>query len=81
MALNSPNYDVTLYVQQKLRGATNFHTGTPLEVTFYDNNRNKHTDFIVASGQYSSAQVSVPFQPTLVILNESNLDKNDDEIS
>lgn len=73
VALNSPNYDVTLYVQQKLRGATNFHIGTPLEVTFYDNNWNKHTDFIVASGQYSSAQVSVPFQPTLVILNESNL--------
>lgn len=73
VVLNSPNYNVTLYIQQKLRGATNFHTGTPLEVTFYDNNWNKYTDFIVASGQYSSVQITLPFQPTLVILNERNL--------
>ncbi|MBL1231883.1 MAG: T9SS type A sorting domain-containing protein [Flavobacteriales bacterium] len=73
VVLNSPNYDVTLHVQQKLRGATIFHTGTPLEVTFYDNNWNKFTTDIVASGQYSTALVSVPFQPTVVILNEANL--------
>lgn len=73
VALNSPNFDVTLYVQQKLRGATNFHIGTPIEATFYDNNWNKFTTEIVASGQYSTAMVSVPFQPTVVILNEANL--------
>ena len=69
---NAANYDVQVYIQQKLRGATNFHTGTPLEITFYDNNWNKHTTQLTASGQYSTDNVSVPFNPTVYILNEGN---------
>ncbi len=69
---NTANYDVTVYIQQKLRGATNYHTGTPLEITFYDNNWNKHTTKVTASGQYSIDNVSVPFNPTVYILNEGN---------
>lgn len=69
---NGPNFDATIYVQQKLRGASNFHNGTPLIVTFYDSNWNVHEDTIVASGQYSNATVTVPFNPSVYILNESN---------
>lgn len=69
---NGPNFDATIFVQQKLRGATNFHTNTPLEVTFYDNNWNKHMDTVIVSGQYTNVTVSVPFNPTITILNEGN---------
>lgn len=69
---NGPDFDVTIFTQQKLRGATNFHTGTPLEVSFYDNNWNKHKDTIIVSGQYSVSSVTIPFNPTVTILNEDN---------
>jgi aminopeptidase N len=69
---NGPNFDCDVFVQQKLRGAPNFHNGTPLEITFYDNNWNKHKDTIVISGQYDNVSVSVPFSPTVYILNEEN---------
>ena len=54
---NGPSFDIAINVQQKLRGATNFHLGTPLEITFYDNDWNKHKDTIVANGQYSTSNV------------------------
>jgi hypothetical protein len=69
---NGPDFDITVYVQQKLRGATNYHQGTPLEITFYDNNWNIHKDTIVVSGQYDIANVTIPFSPTVYILNEGN---------
>ncbi|MBL4593450.1 MAG: M1 family metallopeptidase, partial [Flavobacteriales bacterium] len=69
---NGPDFDITIDVQQKLRGTSTFHTGTPLEITFYDNNWNMHKDTIIASGQYSTSNVTIPFIPTVYILNESN---------
>jgi len=70
--INGSNFDVTLHLQQKLRAATNFHTNVPLEVTFYNNNWNKFTTTVIASGQYTTTTVSVPFSPVLTILNEAN---------
>ncbi|NQX99343.1 MAG: T9SS type A sorting domain-containing protein, partial [Flavobacteriales bacterium] len=69
---NGLNFDITIYIQQKLRGATNFHLNTPLEVTFYNDNWNKHTTNIVATGQYSTTTITIPFNPTVSILNEGN---------
>lgn len=69
---NGSNFDIVVHVQQKLRGASNYHSGTPLEITFYDNNWNKHKDTIIATGQYSTSNVTIPFSPTLTILNEDN---------
>lgn len=70
---NGPNYDADIYIQQKLRGASNFHTNTPLEITFYDSNWNKHKDTIVVSGQYSTITVTgIPFSPTAYVLNQDN---------
>lgn len=70
---NGPNFDADVYIQQKLRGASIFHTNTPLEITFYDNNWNKFKDTIVVSGQYSTVTVNnIPFNPTVYVLNEDN---------
>jgi aminopeptidase N len=70
---NGPNFDADVFVQQKLRGASNFHTNTPLEITFYDNNWNSFKDTVVVSGQYSTVTSSnIPFNPTVYVLNEDN---------
>jgi len=69
---NGTDFDIAINIQQKLRGASNFHSGTPLEITFYDNNWNVHKDTIVASGQYSTSNLTMPFSPSVYILNETN---------
>ena len=69
---NGGNFDVEVFVQQKLKGATVFHSGTPLEVTFYDSNRNRVKRQILANGQYSSDVVTIPFQPVLTLVNEDH---------
>ena len=69
---NGPNFDIEIHIQQKLRGATIFHLGVPLEITFYDNNWNSYKTNIIASGQYSSYNVTIPFNPSTYILNEDN---------
>ncbi len=69
---NGSNYNVTLHIKQKLRGAPNFHTGTPLEITFYDVNWNRVKRTIIASGQNTTTSVTIPFNPILILLNEDN---------
>lgn len=72
MTPNAGNYDVELFVEQKLRGNTVFHTQAPLEVTFYDNNWNRVKRAIMTNGQFSTDVVTIPFDPILVLLNEDN---------
>ncbi|MBI2281243.1 MAG: T9SS type A sorting domain-containing protein [Bacteroidetes bacterium] len=69
---NGGNYDVEVFIEQKLRGNTVFHTQAPLEITFYDNNWNRVKRQVMTNGQFSSAVVTIPFQPILTLLNEDN---------
>ncbi|MDB4533503.1 M1 family aminopeptidase [Vicingaceae bacterium] len=69
---NGPDFDVEVHIQQKLRGASTLHLGVPLEITFYDINWNSFTTNLTASGQFSSDVVTIPFNPSIYILNEGN---------
>lgn len=69
---NGGNYDVEVFIEQKLRGNTVFHTQAPLEITFYDNNWNRVKRQVMTNGQFSSGMVTIPFQPILTLLNEDN---------
>ena len=69
---NGGNYDVEVFIEQKLRGTTVFHTQAPLEITFYDSNWNRVKRQVMTNGQFSSAIVTIPFQPILTLLNEDN---------
>ena len=69
---NGGNYDVEVFIEQKLRGNTVFHTQAPLEITFYDNNWNRVKRQVMTNGQFSSGTVTIPFQPILTLLNEDN---------
>lgn len=70
--VNGNNYDVTVYVKQKLKGATNYHTNVPIEISFYDSKWNKTTKTIIASGRNSKSTFTIPYNPILIILNEDN---------
>ncbi len=63
-------YDATVFVQQKRWKAPNFHTNVPLSITFYDENWQTHTATVMASGEFSTATVDVPFLPVWQILND-----------
>jgi aminopeptidase N len=69
---NGGDYDVEIFIEQKLRGNLVFHTQAPLEITFYDNNWNRVKKTVMTNGQFSSAMVTLPFQPILTLLNEDN---------
>lgn len=69
---NGSNYDVHVFIQQKLKGAINFHSGAPVELTFYDQNWTKVTRDITVSGQFDDVVLTVPFTPELIVLNENN---------
>ncbi|TND00215.1 MAG: aminopeptidase N, partial [Bacteroidetes bacterium] len=60
---NSPNYDITLYMKQKLDGAPNYYTNVPLDITFRDAGWNTAVRQVMVSGQNTTATVSIPFNP------------------
>lgn len=61
-----------VYVQQKLRKAPHLHSNVPIDITFFDENWNTFTGSMTADGANSSAEIFVPFQPVLAILNDNN---------
>jgi len=66
---NGNNFDVTVYVRQKLDGAPNFYTGVPLEITFKDGSWNTDTKVILMSGQLMSFTLTIPINPIFVALD------------
>ncbi|MEM7103001.1 MAG: M1 family aminopeptidase [Bacteroidota bacterium] len=72
VSFNGSDYDITLHIKQKLRGAPAFHTNVPLTVTFYDQDWSTFkTDFMV-SGPLLTVMVSAPFEPAISVLNHDN---------
>lgn len=69
---NGPNYDVTLYIKQKLDGAPNYFNSVPLEIAFKDAQWNEAVKTVYASGQNTTATVTISFNPVFagIDLNE-----------
>jgi aminopeptidase N len=66
---NGNNFDVTIYVKQKLRGAPNYYNNVPLEVDFKDAAWNTQTKKIIFSGQSGSFTFTLPIDPKFVGLD------------
>ncbi len=64
-----PNYDVTVYLKQKLTSAPNYYQQVPLNITFKSSNFTENTQRIVMSGANSSFTLTVPFNPAFVAVN------------
>ncbi|MEX1190644.1 MAG: M1 family aminopeptidase [Brumimicrobium sp.] len=72
VAPNGNDYDVELFVQQKLFEAPDYFLDVPMEVTFVDSDRNTFTSQVMLSGEFTTTSVSVPFDPEMVYFNEQN---------
>ena len=70
---NGSTFDISVEIEQKLRGAQNLHTNTPIEVTFIDANWNKATISAMVSGKTTTIQGNIPFQPVYWFVNKENL--------
>lgn len=70
---NGPNYDVTVYVQQKLFGAPNYYTNVPLEFAFYKNDATYTSQRLFVSGQYDTFNITLPYDPYTVVIDPKNL--------
>jgi aminopeptidase N len=66
---NGGNYDVEIVVDQKLKGASTYHTNVPISVTFMDAGWNQYSTSITMSGDFAAFTLSVPFEPVFAALN------------
>jgi hypothetical protein len=66
------NYDITLFIKQKLFEAPNFFQEVPIEVTFVDAALNEFTETIPLDGEFSEVTLTSPFNPSMVYLNKND---------
>ncbi len=66
---NGPNYNVTVYVRQKLTGAPNYFTNVPLDFSFLKSDWSKTTFREFISGQYSNFTVTLPYNPVMTAID------------
>lgn len=69
---NGSNYDVQVYVKQKLKAAPNYYSNVPLEITFKAADWTEQTESFVMSGQTMNFQFTLPFYPVLSFLNPND---------
>ncbi|NND31346.1 MAG: M1 family metallopeptidase, partial [Saprospiraceae bacterium] len=69
---NGPDYDVTLYISQKLRGAPALHTNVPMTATFYNDDWSVFETEFMVSGAQSTTIATIPFDPVMIILNQNS---------
>jgi aminopeptidase N len=63
------NYNVTVFVKQKLTGAPHYYNNVPLEMTFKAADWTQQTQNFVMSGPGSSFSFTVPFDPAFTAVN------------
>ena len=69
VAASGLNYNVSLYVKQKLTGAPNYYTNIPLEVTFKAADWTEQTHSFIMTGANASFTFTVPFKPVFAAVN------------
>ncbi len=64
------NYDITVYVRQRLFGAPNYFTDVPLELS-YKNQISWHDSIqrVLVSGPLSSFTITLPYNPVMIAMN------------
>ncbi|PKR80257.1 hypothetical protein CW751_10390 [Brumimicrobium salinarum] len=67
---NAGQFDVEVYIQQKLFEAPNFFKDVPIQVTFLDETNQSFSFEGIVSDELSVLAVTVPFEPAIVYLNK-----------
>ena len=66
---NGSNYNVRLVIDQKLKGASNYHNNVPLTITFMDANWNTIDTSIFMSGDFMQFTFTLPMNAVFAALN------------
>jgi len=66
---NGQNYDVNIFMRQKLKETTIFANSNKVEITFMDSTWQQFTDTIMFSGEYGNKVFNVPFMPEIVMVD------------
>ncbi len=77
-------YDVSIYVRQKLKGATLFHNNVPLMMKIIDKNLVSHDIEVNVSGQQTVISKTLDYEPLMAFVNSDenmNLAQVKDEIT
>lgn len=69
-------YEITLYIEQKLWHAPHFHEQVPMVLTFIDAEWNSHQKMIELGGPTTEVTVTLDFLPVFEFLNENNFLNN-----
>lgn len=69
---NAGGYNVELFLQQKLKGAPEFHTDVPVYYAVYDADWNSISGKVEMSGQHESVTVQSAIDPAFVVLYDQN---------
>ncbi|MEO1516209.1 MAG: M1 family aminopeptidase [Bacteroidota bacterium] len=72
LAEDGMDYIATVYIEQKLRAAPNYHRNAPLELTFVGENWEEMTVEVMTDGQQSVAEVRLPFKPLFQMVNKDH---------
>ena len=64
---NGDNYDVTVYVRQKMLERENFTDANRIEITFMKSDFTTETKVLEFSGETGNQTFSIPFEPALVM--------------
>ncbi|MBN2729883.1 MAG: T9SS type A sorting domain-containing protein, partial [Bacteroidales bacterium] len=67
---NGSNYDVTVYMKQKLYGCSQYANSNKIELSFMNNQWQEYNVIIEFSGQTGSQTISVPFNPDFIICDK-----------
>lgn len=78
---NGSDYEVTVYMKQKLRGRTEFANSNKVEVSFLDGDFSAITEKMEFNGEYGIQTFTIPYNPILVLCdyNEVMSDATIDE--
>lgn len=69
---NGTNYNVDVYMRQKLNHAPEFYNSNRVPVTLMSNNWEHFTDTLYFSGQTGMNSFEVPFQPDFILVDLDN---------
>ncbi|HIE16523.1 MAG TPA: T9SS type A sorting domain-containing protein [Bacteroidales bacterium] len=69
---NGGNFDVTVFIRQRLRDRTNFTNSNRTEVTFSDDSWHFQTETVNFSGEFGQATFSLNFNPTHAYMDLEN---------
>jgi len=70
--VQSTEYGIEVFLQQKLKGIETFHDEVPVYCTVYSADGQKAMIEGSMSGQYGSISSSVPFEPSYVVMYDRN---------